>query len=105
MKTIEIYACYGITAHEKLPTYRTAPSEISDKITVKVPDGMDIAENCYGDTLVITADSAKPRRLLDILDNTKTGKPCLRYANDKMQIKTIALEVVSAPDLFRTLYT
>ena len=39
--TINFYANYGVLAHEKRPVFSTAPGEISDKISAKLPEGWD----------------------------------------------------------------
>ena len=58
MKTVKMYATYGVIAHEKQPVYTLDRpcGEIYDAYTLTAPEGWSFAESVSGDTLVESPD-------------------------------------------------
>lgn len=80
MKTT-IYACYGLTAHEKETVYGVTPTDICDEITVEIPEEMEPYVTMTGSIAVMLpsrmGDKKMPFALEEVLCSTKTGKPAI----------------------------
>lgn len=75
---VNVYASYGVLAHEKQPVYTVGnpESDINEKITVDIPEKFSPCENEIGDILV-TIDGGI-YTLHEVLTN-KGDKPALRW--------------------------
>lgn len=53
---MKIYKSYGVLAHEYQPVYTAdvPASEIYDEVNVTLPDGWEVAEGDFGDTLLVS---------------------------------------------------
>lgn len=93
MKTIEIYAEYGVLAHEKKPVWREGRSDIWDNYTVEIPEGWETAENEAGDILLTNPEGQTffPRQLL-ISD---AEKPQFLYLDKNGHRKCIDLKIIN----------
>lgn len=95
MKTFEIYANYGVLAAEKRTVYthggEAEKAVCSDKITVALPEGWELAENEFSEALLIDPDG-ETWRPNDILKNGGKDKPVLAIPRGKRY----ALDVVEA---------
>lgn len=83
----QIYASYGVLAHEYKPVYSVdrPASRAYDKIYVSLPEGWAWGENITGQTLIISPDG-ETYLANDILTNLG-DKPALKWADN-----TIVLE-------------
>lgn len=80
---VEIYANYGVLAHEKETVYTTAPHEhatLSEPILINLPDSVSPCENFLGETLV-TLDG-KIYLLSEVLSGRK-GDVALKWFDGK----------------------
>ena len=81
MKTT-IYACYGLTAHEKGAVYGVTPTDICDEITVEIPEELEPYETVTGSIAVMLpsrmSEKKLPATLEEALCSTKTGMPAIR---------------------------
>lgn len=74
----EIYANYGMIAHEGKPKYNQYKlSDIADKITIDLPDDLNPTENEVGDILIKLSDTVY--LLNDVLEAGAEDKPILRW--------------------------
>lgn len=53
---MKIYKSYGMLSHEKQPYYTAGrpATDIYDVVNVDLPDGWEIANNVYGETMIIS---------------------------------------------------
>ena len=84
MKTIEIYANYGVLAAEKRNVYTFGAEHphatCSDKMTVVVPDGWEIYQNEVWNTMVMTPTGWN-YEINDVLGNVN-GRPAFQVMDD-----------------------
>lgn len=84
MKTIEIYANYGVLAAEKRTVYTFdgahTSATCSEKMTVVVPDGWEIYQNEAGNTMVMTPTGWN-YEINDVLGNVN-GRPAFQVMDD-----------------------
>lgn len=63
MTKINGYANYGVLAHEKQIRFTiSAPhphATVSDRVEITIPDGWEVAENNFGDVLIISPDDVR----------------------------------------------
>ena len=94
MKTIEIYKNYGCLASEKKPVYTYGAEHChavcSDRITVKVPDGWEVSENNFGETIINPAGCKYWYSANELLSTGKDG-PCFSYYDGHKKV-TVKLE-------------
>lgn len=80
MKTT-IYACYGLTAHEKGAVYGVTPTDICDEITVEIPEELEPYETVTGSIAVMLpsrmGSKKMPFALEEVLCSTKDGDPAI----------------------------
>lgn len=93
MMKINCYANFGELAHEKLPVYATVKGEVSEQVTLIVPDGVTVSENEAGQKLVEMPGSKYTYLLSEVLTNDKNGDPCLKYVDDNGHRKMISLDI------------
>lgn len=83
--TTKIYACYGLTAHEKKTVYGVTPTDICDEIIVEIPEGLEPYETVTGSIAVMLpsrmGEKKFPVALEEVLCSTKTGKPAIRTSD------------------------
>ena len=81
----KIYACYGLTAHEKETVYGVTPTDICDEITVDIPEELEPYETVTGSIAVMLpnrmGEKKLPFALEEVLCSTKTGKPAIRTSD------------------------
>lgn len=81
MKTT-IYACYGLTAHEKRAVYGVTPTDICDEITVEIPEELEPYKTVTGSIAVMLPSRMGEKKLAytleEVLGSTKTGMPAIR---------------------------
>lgn len=94
-KTIEIYRNYGCLAAEKRIKYTfSAPNSTatcSDRITVEIPEGWELAENFMGQTIV-EAPWGWTYMIDDVLHGDKV--PCFIALDKDMREQKIFLKEV-----------
>ena len=80
--TTNIYACYGLAAHEHETVYGVTPTDICDVITVEIPEELEPYETVTGSIAVMLpsrmSEKKLPATLEEVLCSTKTGKPAIR---------------------------
>ena len=93
MKTIEIYANYGVLAAEKRTVYTFdgahTSATCSEKMTVVVPDGWEIYQNQMGQTMV-TAPWGWDYDINEVLTDIN-GRAAFRALDKNMSYKTAYL--------------
>ena len=94
-KTLEIYRNYGCLGAEKRIVYtyggRASTATCSDKITVEIPDGWELAENFMGETIV-EAPWGWTYMINEVLRGDK--RPCFIAMDKEMREQRIFLKVV-----------
>lgn len=98
MKTIILYANFGCLAAEKKTVYTYGVEHChavcSDRITVKMPEGFEIGENNFGETIIKTPD-VNWYTVNELLYTGKDDLPCFRYFDGYKPV-TVQLEVVES---------
>ena len=53
---MRVYKSYGVLAHEYQPVYTVdkPAAEIYDVVNIILPDGWQVAEGAFGDTLIVS---------------------------------------------------
>lgn len=81
MNTINGYANYGVLAHEKQVIFTvSAPhchATVSDRVVITIPDDWEVAENNFGDVLIISPDGVS--YLGDDIISSYGDKPVLSW--------------------------
>lgn len=97
MKTLEIYANYGVLAHEKKVIYTYPESKssakYSEKITVEIPESVKCSENYYGEILLEVPGSHYTYLVRELL-SSQLNKPALAWIDNQGRQHTAILKVI-----------
>ena len=88
---MKLYKNYGMLSHEKQPYYTAGrpATDIYDVFNVDLPDGWEIANNVYGETL-ITSPCGDTYLANDIISN-RGDSPALIWYDDRQRKHIITL--------------
>lgn len=96
MKSMKLYASWGILAHEFRPVYTAdgPRSEAYDIVHVKWPEGFPLSRNYLGEWLIDVGECVYLLR--DVLTNWGDD-PALIWRDDR-GVHRVMLEVITHPD-------